>query len=67
MSESSLIKLQALRAPTLLKGDFNTDFFQRDLQNFSEHLVLQTAASAGLRFPVCNFLKKETREKIFFL
>ena len=28
VSESSSIKLQALRTPTLLKTDFNTDFFQ---------------------------------------
>ena len=32
--ESSLIKLQAFRTPTLLKRDCNTDFFQRSLQNF---------------------------------
>ena len=70
MSESYLIKLQALRTPTSLKRYSNTDFFPANLQNFYEHLVLQTppaAASAGLRFPACNFVKKGTPAKIFFL
>ena len=67
MSESSLIKLQALRTPTLLKRDSNTDFFQQNLQNFEEHLVLSPAAnSAALRLPACNFVKRETPAKMFF-
>ena len=57
MSESSLIKLHALGIPTLLA-------------NFQEHLVYrlsQAAASAGLRFPVSNFVKKEAPAKMIFL
>ena len=39
MSESSLIKLQALRTPSLLKRDSNTGFFPRNLRNFYEQLL----------------------------
>ena len=63
MSESSLIKLQALRTPTLLKRDSNTDFFQRNLF----YRLSPAATSAGLRFPTCNFVKKEAPAKMFFL
>ena len=68
MSEPSLIKLQAL-TPTLLKRDSNTDFFQQNLKNFKNTLFYRlppAAGSAGLRFPACNFVKKETPAKMFF-
>ena len=39
VSESSLIKLQALRTPSLLKRDSNTGFFPRNLRNFYEQLL----------------------------
>ena len=39
MSEYSLIKLQALRTPSLLKRDSNTDFCPRNLRNFYELLL----------------------------
>ena len=39
MSEYSLIKLQALRTPSLLKRDSNTDFCSRNLRNFYEQLL----------------------------
>ena len=60
VSKSFLINLKALRTPTALKRDSNTDFFQRNQQNFKEHFVLKTAAtaSAGLRFPTRNLLKR---------
>ena len=68
MSDSSSIKLQDLRTPNLLKRDSNKDFFQQNLQSFEEHLVLSPAAnSAALRFPACNFDKKETPANIVFL
>ena len=70
MSESSSIKLQALRRPTVLKRDFNTDFFQRNLRNFQEHLVLQTISSGCFCrckvFLPADLLKRRLRQKHFF-
>ena len=70
VSESSLIKLLALRTPTLLKRDSKTDFFCREICIIFKNTLLlyrsPAAAFAGLRFPACNFVKKETRAKMFF-
>ena len=69
MSESSLIKLLALRTLTLLKKDSKTDFFCREICKIFKNTLLYrspAAAFAGLRFPACNFVKKETRAKMFF-
>ena len=56
MPECSLIKLQALRTPTLSKKDSNTDLFRQ---------ASPAAASGSLRFPAYNFVKKETPGKMF--
>ena len=70
MLEPSLIKLQALRTSTSLKRDSNTDFFSSEIckifKNTLFYRLFPTAASAGLRFPACNFVKKETPAKMFF-
>ena len=42
---SFLIKMQAFRAPALLKRDSNTDAFLRTLRNFYEHLFWRTSAN----------------------
>ena len=61
MSESSSINLQALR-------DSNTDFSSEVCKILKNTLFyrLPAAASVGLRFPACNFVKKETPVKMFF-
>ena len=66
--ESSLKKLQALRTPTLLKRNSNTDFSSKIFKIFKNTLIHRSpaAVSAGLRFPACNFVKKETAAKMFF-
>ena len=68
MLESSLIKLQAFRTPTLLKRDFDTDIFPAKFAKFlrAPCFTSPAAASAGLRFPARNFVKKETPAKMFF-
>ena len=42
---SFLIKMQAFRAPALLKRDSNTGAFLRTLRNFYEHLFWRTSAN----------------------
>ena len=62
MSESSLIKLQAPRTAALLKRD------SKVFEIFKSTLFYRTsplAASGNFRFPVCNFIKKETLAKMF--
>ena len=65
MSEPFLIKSQVFRTPTSLKRDSNTNLFPA---RFAKILIFKSpaTASAGLRFPACNFVKKETRQKCFF-
>ena len=60
--------MQALGTPTLLKRDSNTDFFQPNFKIFKKTLFYKypADASAGLRFPACNYVKKETPAKMFF-
>ena len=69
VSESSLIKLQALKTPTLLKRDSNTDFFQGNFQDFWEHLVLQTISrDCFCRFKIFSlqlFLKRDSGKDVF--
>ena len=66
MSGSSLIKLHALRTQTLLKKRLQHRFFPAKFEK-----LLRTpspaATSAGLRLPACNFVKKKTPTKMFFL
>ena len=60
---SSLIKLQALRIPTVLKRDSNAGFSCKICKYFKKTLFYRlspAAASASLRFPVCNLVKNET-------
>ena len=68
MSQPFLIKLQILRAPTLLKRDSDRDFFPARLEIFLRPYFKTSpaAASPGLRFPGCNFVKRKTPAKIFF-
>ena len=63
VSESFLIRLQALRTTTLLKrGSWEIcKVFKSTLLNTSP-----VAASDSFRFPVSNFIKKEIWAKIFF-
>ena len=65
VSESSLINLQALRTPTLLKRDSNTGFFLC-FKNTFFHRPSLAAAAESFRFLACNFIKKETPAKMFF-
>ena len=65
LSESSLIKLQALRTPNFIKKRLQHRFFSAKFPKFSR--TPSVAASAGLRFPACNFVKKETQTKKLFL
>ena len=66
----SLIKLQALRIPTVLKRDSNAGFSCTICKFFKKTLFYRlspAAASASLRFPVCNLVKNESSAKMFFL
>ena len=68
VSEFSLRKLQALRTPTLFKRDSNTEFSFEICKIFKNNLFYRlspAAASASLRFPACNFVKKENPAKMF--
>ena len=42
-------------------------FFPAKFAKFLRTACFPAAAFAGLRFPVCNFVKKEAPAKIFFL
>ena len=59
MSESFLIKLQALRTANLTKRDSCEKC--KIFKNRSS-----VAASASFRFPTCTFIKKEIPAKMFF-
>ena len=56
-------------------GPQNSNFIKKRLQHrffpakFAKlfYRLSLAAASAGLRFPACNFVKKETQAKKFFL
>ena len=67
MSES-LITLQALRTPTLLK-ETPTQIFSREIcktfKNTLFYRLSPAAVSTGLRFPACNFLKRRLRQRCF--
>ena len=65
MSESSLIKLQASRAPTLLERDSSSEIC-KIFKSKLFYRLFPAGASTGLKFPVCNIVKKETPAKMFF-
>ena len=64
-----LIKFQDPRTATLLKRDFNRGFSCKICKLFKSALFNRTspvAASDSFGFPVCNFIKKETPQNMFF-
>ena len=70
MSESSLIKLQAIRTQNLFKKTPTQIFFGeicKIIKNTWFYRLVPMAGSAGLRFPAWNFAKKKTPAKMFFL
>ena len=61
MSQTFLIKLQALETSNLLKRD-SCGIFKNTLFYWTS----QVDASDSFRFPVCNFITKEILVKMFF-
>ena len=69
VSESFLIKLQAIRTAALLKRDSNTGVFLWNLRNVKNNFFHRTPPvydSDCFRFPACNFIENETPAKMFF-
>ena len=59
VSESSLIKLQALKIATLWKRDPKTQVFSCEIWDIFKNI-------SSFRFPIYTFIKKETPAKMFF-